>query len=292
MASRKTVLLLVAGVIAVTTVIVARSLLKPEEAAQAPAPVVTTEIMAAAHDMPTGSILKENDLKWIPWSADAVQGGKFLVKDKNKMEDVVGAVLREGLHADEPLLSSRVVHPHEQGFLAAVLTPGKRAMAVTLTPSAGVAGFVFPGDHVDVILTHNFSRKDISDMNDRYISETVLSDVRVLALDQKSDNQSNDPKVAQLATLEVTPKQAEKLALASTLAGQNNGGHASLSLVLRSLAIEGDGTEPQPAGGSTWDSDVSLAFPGGSGGDVLIQKVQVMRGKETTESNFERRRKP
>ena len=292
MASRKTVLLLVAGCIAITTVFVARGLMKPEEAAQKAAPIVTTEIMAAAHDLPTGTIIKENDLKWIPWSAEAVQTGKFYVKDKSSMNDVVGGVLREALHGDEPVQPGRIVQAKEQGFLAAVLQPGKRAMAVMLTPSGGAGGFIFPGDHVDVILTHGFNRKEVSDMNDRYVSETVLSDVRVLALDQKFDNPSNDPKVAQTATLEVTPKQAEKLALAANLAGQGSNNRASLSLVLRSLALDasGDATK-QPAGGTTWDSDVSSAYPTVNGEDTLIQKVQVMRGKETTESSFERRRR-
>src|SRR5208283_4931348 len=91
----------------------------------------------------------------------------------------------------------------------------------------------------DVILTHTFSRKDMSELTERHVSETVLSDVRVLALDQKSDNQSVEPKVAQTATLEVTPKQAEKLALAADLVGGPTGGNrGALSLALRSLAAE------------------------------------------------------
>src|SRR5471030_901632 len=102
-------------------------------------------------------------------------------------------------------------------------------MSVTLTPSAEVAGFIFPGDRVDVILTHSFSRKDVSALTERHVSETVLTNARVLALDQKSDDQTTDPKVAQLATLEVTPRQAEKLVLAADLIG-GQGGRGTISL--------------------------------------------------------------
>lgn len=296
MSSRKAILLLIAGVVAIVTVFVARSLMAPPaQTTESKATIQTTEILAAARDLPTGTILKELDLKWVPWSADATLNGKYYVKDKVNMAELTGAVLREGLRSDEPILKGRIVQPHEQGFLAAVLTPGKRAMSVTLTPSAGVAGFIFPGDHVDVLLTHTFSRKDINDMNDRFVSETLLIDVRVLALDQRSDNQSNDPKVAQLATLEVTPKQAEKLALAANIVGQAGAGHAALSLALRSLALDGSSTSntsAQNSSGTTWDSDISLAFPTVNGEDGLIQKVQVMRGRDTSETSFERHRRP
>jgi pilus assembly protein CpaB len=289
MNSRKTILLLAAGLIGIVTIFVVRGMLS---SAPPPPPVIpTSEILAAAHDMPTGTILREMDTKWIPWSADAIQSGNFYVKDKMDPKEVIGGVLRQAVHADEPLLPGYVVKTGDHGFLAAVLAPGKEAMSVTLTPNAGVAGFVFPGDHVDVILTHMFSRKNISDMTERYVSETVLTDVRVLALDQKSDDQSNDPKVAQLATLEVTPKQAEKLALAAGLVGQNSANHATLSLALRSLATDPE-TDAKNAT-TTWDSEVSSAFPTVNGNDGLIQKVQVMRGsKEAVEGDFERQHRP
>jgi pilus assembly protein CpaB len=283
MSSRKIILLGLALLVGIVTFVVFRASIKP------PAPVVqtveTTEILAAARDLPTGAILRDSDMKWIPWSVTA-PSDKLFVKGKTDMATLVGAVLREGLRENEPFIAGRVVQPHEQGFLAAVLTPGMRAMSVALTPSAEVAGFIFPGDRVDVILTHTFSRKDISDLTERYVSETVLTNVRVLALDQKSDNQSTDPKVATLATLEVTPQQAEKLALAADLVGsQSSGSRGMLSLVLRSLATEED-TQAPP--GPAWDSDVSPAYPTVRGEDGLTQRVEIMRGNAVTESTFER----
>jgi pilus assembly protein CpaB len=241
-------------------------------------------------------------MKWIPWATTA-ETSKLYIKGKVDMSTLIGAVLREGLRSDEPILVGRAVQSHEQGFLAAVLTPGMRAVSVTLSPSAEVAGFIFPGDRVDVILTHSFSRKDVSALTERHVSETVLTNVRVLALDQKSDDQSVDPKVAQLATLEVTPKQAEKIVLAADLVGgQSGSGRGAISLALRSLAAETDTSAPTSPGsgasvpppipvttGPVWDSDVSSAYPAVNGEDGLMQKVQVMRGKEMTESTFERR---
>ena len=293
MSSRKSVLLLVAAFVAILTVVIARVLMAPGQQAQEQKEVIpTSQVLAVAHDMPMGSILKEMDLKWIPWSDDAAKSGKFYIKGKTEMSSLVGAVVRDGLHTDDPIMVGHVVQTHEQGFLAAVLTPGKRAMSLTLTPTSGVAGFIFPGDHVDVILTHSFSRKDVDNLNDRFVSETVITDARVLALDQRSDNQSTDPKIAQVATIEVTPKQAEKLALAANLTGQGSRG-GTLSLALRSLAVDENGnTVNQPVGGTTWDSDVSSAYPSMNGDDGLLQHVQVMRGKDISQSNFERRHKP
>jgi pilus assembly protein CpaB len=292
-------LLLVAGLVALGTVFAARTVLRPA-ATLAPPSVKTTQILAAARDLPTGTTIKEVDMKWIPWPSDA-DTSRLYLKGKDEMSALVGAILRDGIRTGEPISQGRVVQPRDHGFLAAVLAPGKRAMTVTLTPSSEVAGFIFPGDHVDVILTHSFNRKDVSE-TERRVSETILSDVRVLALDQKSDNQSNDPKVAALATLEVSPRQAEKLALAADLVGQAGGaGHGSISLALRSLATDSEAStstaippslspealsSPLEESGPTWDSDVSPAYPSVNGGDDLMQHVQVMRGKETAESSF------
>jgi pilus assembly protein CpaB len=291
MSSRKIILLSLALIVGVATFIAFRSSQTLQRQA-VQAPVETTQVLAAARDLPTGAILKDSDMKWIPWASTA-ENSKLYLKGKVDMTTLVGAVLREGMHTDEPILAGRVVQPHEQGFLAAVLTPGMRAVSVTLSPSAEVAGFIFPGDRVDVILSHGFSRKNVTALTERHVSETVLTDVRVLALDQKSDNQSTDPKVAQLATLEVTPKQAEKLMLAADLVAGQGGSHGAISLALRSLATDADpsavSTNSPTTADPVWDSDVSSAYPTVNGDDGLMQKVQIMRGKETTETTFERR---
>jgi pilus assembly protein CpaB len=278
---------LIAAVIAMGMIVVVRSSMTPVAPPPEQAPVVqVTEIAAASRDLPTGTILKEADLKWINWPSTA-DTTPLLIKGQTTLADIAGAVVRDGFRSGEPIISARVAHPHDQGFLAAVLSPGLRAMSISLSPTAEVAGFVFPGDRVDVILTHSFSRKDVSALTERRVSETILQNVRVLALDQRSDNQSTDPKIATTATLEVEEKQAEKLALAADMTTQmtNKG---SLSLVLRSLAADDKGPDKKPT--PTWDSDVSPAYPTVNGDDGLMQRVQVMRGKAITEDMFERRR--
>ncbi|MDD3030223.1 MAG: Flp pilus assembly protein CpaB [Alphaproteobacteria bacterium] len=290
MTSRKVTLLLTAAVIALATVFAVRNATTPTTQAPQQAPALkTTEIAVAAHDLPTGSILKQSDIKWSPWIADA-DTGAFFVKDKDDLSTLAGAVVRDGFRAGDPILSARIAHAHDQGFLAAVLTPGMRAMSLALSPTAEVAGFIFPGDRVDVILTRGFSRKDVQSLTERRISETILQNVRVLALDQRSSNHENTPKVAQIATLEVSPKDAEKLALAIDLADARGlSGKASLTLVLRSLALDPSPSEPAQAA-PTWDSDVSRSYPSMNGSDSLVHRVQVMRGKTTTENFFERQR--
>jgi pilus assembly protein CpaB len=289
MPKRKILLLAVAGLVAIITMAMIHSMMQGAQTEQAQ--IQTTEVMAAARDLPTGTILRDMDIKWIPWAATADTSQMYL-KGKAETSVLVGGVLRQGLHTDEPILQGRVVQAHEHGFLAAVLTPGKRAVSVTLTPSEEVAGFIFPGDHVDVLLTHRFVLKNDKgepDNTERALSETVVRDARVLALDQKSDDQSTDPKIAQLATVEVTPKQAEALILAIDMAGTAGQGKGSVSLVLRSLA-GADGSEPidSPQVGiendkATMDSDISPVFP-----RIARQnKVRVMRGKESTDTIFQ-----
>ncbi|MDD5587454.1 MAG: Flp pilus assembly protein CpaB [Alphaproteobacteria bacterium] len=300
MPARKLALLFVALIIAGGTIVLARSMMKESGGhvtGPAPVAVETDEVLVSARDLPAGTLIKETDLKWQPWPRGAAENG-FAVKGKNDIQEFVGGVVRQGLRTGEPVMTGRVVKSHDQGFMAAVLNPGMRAVSVPVTPTGGVAGFIFPGDHVDVIVTHQITRKTNADPGGHKVSETVLTNARVLALDQRADDQTMEPKVAHTATLEVTPKQAETLALVNEI--------GTLSLSLRSLA---QGMDEPPgindsvleaaqqaigAGGAvktgmTWDSDVSnvLVKPGNRQG--AVQHIQIMRGKETSETVFELR---
>ncbi len=294
MPMRKFILLVVALLIAGGTAMLARSMMTGAPAATGPdgravVTTETTEVLVAARDLPSGTLLKDGDLKWRVWPAEGAAEG-FVVKGKTEMSEYTGGIVRQGLRTGEPILSGRVTKAHDQSFMAAVLAPGMRAVSVSITPVGGVAGFVFPGDHVDVIITHQVNRKTDTEPNGHKVSETMLTNVRVLALDQKSNDQVTEPKVAQTATLEVTPKQAETLALVTEI--------GTLSLALRSIANSAEPPALDPAAlaaapqgadqdSMTWDSDVSrvLTRPGNRNGSV--QRIQVMRGKETTESVFD-----
>lgn len=202
-------------------------------AAEQPAPppqLPTVEVLVAKQNLPVGAFIKPEHLLWKAWPEDSVVAG-YLVKGTATESDLAGAVVRTRLHAGEPLTKERVVHPGDQGFLAAVVEPGKRAVSVPIDATRGVSGFVFPGDFVDVLLT--FKRDVVSGEGEsqvqetRYFSQTLLTDVRVLGIDQTVHNDGNAAKVAKTATLEVTPKQAEKIAVGLEL--------GDLSLSLRSV---------------------------------------------------------
>ena len=158
--------------------------------------------------------------------------------------------------------------------MAAVLTPGYRAMSIKIGADSGVAGLVFPGDRVDIILTHNLQK---SDGSQHRASETVLKNVRVLALDSRVDDETGQPKLAKTATLELTPKQVESLSVSREL------GRLSLSLralakneaELERLAKSGEPLEePEPTSGKTytWDAEASVLvrFPESDGDTVTV----------------------
>jgi len=176
----------------------------------------------------------------------------------------------------EPVLPSRVVKPGEQGFMAAALSPGMRAMSIAVTPTSGVAGFIFPGDRVDVIVTHEIGRGGEMESGARKVSETMLSNIRVLALDQQMGDDVKEPKVAQIVTLEVTPKQAESL----TLAGQLG----TIALSLRSIA---SGEDAESKHELTWDSDISQVLPRPANRTGAVQRIKIIRGQESTEAVYD-----
>ncbi len=189
-------------------------------------------VLVAKGDTSARQLLNAEMMRWQEWPRDSLNDS-YVQQDKAKLEDFVGTVVRSRLTSGEPVTASRVVRPGDRGFMAAVLTPGMRAVTVNVTPSTGMAGFVSPGDHVDLIwLTMVVQRpeKDQKMTLDRHLSETVLTDLRVLAMDQRISDDKKDVAIPKTATLEVTPKQAEIVAVTSDL--------GLLSLSLRSVAEE------------------------------------------------------
>lgn len=208
--------------------------------AEAP-PVPMTDVLVAAADVPMGQVLRAADLRWQPWPDNAVNSGFVTRKGNPKgLDETVGASARSGFLAGEPIRAQKLVRP-ESGFMAAILPPGLRAVAITTdsrgTNSAG--GFILPNDRVDVIRTfRRIDRKD-GENRDIPIAQTILTDIRVLAIGQLIQEKNGTNVVTgETATLAVTPAQAETL----TLAGKDG----PLSLSLRSLADAGQPTEPAP----------------------------------------------
>lgn len=294
MSARSILLVVAALLLTVGTVFVARGWLEsqrvqPVEAAVTPVkPQAVTQVMVAQADLPAGTFLKEGHMRWQSWPDDSVPEN-YLVKGQATMEELDGAVLRRSISGGEPLSASRIVKPGERGFLAAVLTPGYRAVATKISAASGIAGLVFPGDRVDIVLTHTIADGEKAK---RRASETVLTNVRVLALDRRVDDQSDEAKLAKTATLELTPKQVEILAVTRELGG--------LTLSLRSLAKDqeeldilianGDPLkEPEPVKGKTytWDAEASVLvnWPTTEEEGTV---VRVARGGKVEEIRFKR----
>lgn len=187
-----------------------------------------TQVLVLKDSLPIGHFLKAGDFKWQAWPKDALAEGYVVKGEEGKLEDYVGTVVRASVAAGQPVTNNVVVQPGDRGYLAAVLQPGMRAISVPINATTGIAGFVFPGDMVDLVLTLKMRSND-ADSGGRPIrmSQTFLNEIRVLAVDQQTNNEEGKAKVAKTATLEVLPKQAEKIALGLEL--------GSLSLSLRSL---------------------------------------------------------
>ena len=254
MKARALLLAVLALIVGVATVRLARSWLAAQQAALAtsapgPAKPASVRILVAAHDLPTGAFLRAGDVRWQAWP-EAPLDPSYLVEGRDKQAALTGAVVRARIAAGEPVGRGRVIAPGERGFLAAVLLPGDRAVTVPVTATTEVGGLVFPGDRVDLILSHLIRSAAGASAPARSASETVLTDLRVLAVDQTTDDVAGKPVLAKTATFEATPKQAEAIEVASQL-GQ-------LSLSLRSLAGEGAAAAlPSGPVSHTWDSDVS-----------------------------------
>ena len=236
MRGRTVILFLIALLLAGGTAALVRSWLaqRPTIAAAPPPPPRATEksILVAGVAITRGQILKPGDLVWRPWP-DAAIAGDFIVSGAQPQKSFAGWVAREPFVAGEPIVRAKVVAPGERGFLAAVLTPGMRAVSVAVDQTSDVSGFIFPGDRVDVLINLSLAESANGNGYQRKAAETVLRDARVVAIDQRLDSKDGQAVVARTVTLEVTPKQSEMVALAADM--------GKLSLSLRSLvAASGD----------------------------------------------------
>ena len=269
MSVRSIALIVAALVLIGGTIFVANSWLNSQRTPVVQAPVVQeepkTEVLVARADLPTGIFVNEQHLKWQSWP-DGDVPESYYIKGQDDSEALHGSVVRHAVAQGQPVTRTQIIHPGERGFLAAVLKPGYRAMSIKISATSGIAGLIFPGDRVDIILTHKVSTSGGKNKAQHRASETVLENVRVLALDQTLNDQTGQAKVAKTVTLQVTPKQAEMLAVVGTLGG--------LTLSLRSLAKDEEELErlansdepleePEPKRGRTytWDAEASILVP-------------------------------
>lgn len=206
-------------------------------------------IMVAREDLAVGAFVQgSQDLDWFLVDKISAQeftssealienedGGGFNVNtdkffsDSNvRLDDFNGAVVRRALKAGDPIPQDALMKSGEGGFLSAVLEPGLRAVSIAVNATTGNAGFVSPGDKVDLIVTHRYRHSNSNE--ESVISKTFVHDVRIVAVDQMLDNPENKAILAKTVTIECRPQQAEQIAVANEM--------GKISLALRSLSPE------------------------------------------------------
>lgn len=207
----------------------------PANAALEPQVVVvdTTGVLVASRNITVGETMVANDFRWQTWPKEAVHESYIIqVSDTDVSKNWIGAVLRSPVVVGEPLTGHKMVRIGKGGVMAAIIQPGMRGVGVKISAETGAGGFILPNDRVDVITTYK-SRAD-GERSGNFTGETILQDVRVLAIDQTfREEDGQQVVVGRTATLELSSVQSEDLILAAQM--------GEVSLVLRSLAGEGAG---------------------------------------------------
>jgi pilus assembly protein CpaB len=221
--------------------------------------VAPQSVLTAARALPAGTLLRADDLRWVQLATADIPPGS-VVRGPATETEVLGAATRRDFRSGEALVFDQLIKPNDPGFLPAVLAPGMRATSIAVNPAEGGAGLIAAGDRVDVILTQTFTDAKLS-MSQRSVGETILTNLRVIAIDQTTNLPARgaeirptvtlEPRLPKTVTLEVSAHQAEMLMVAGQL--------GRLQLTLRSLA---DATQPTSLVriDPTWASEVSPAL--------------------------------
>jgi pilus assembly protein CpaB len=231
---RKLMLMAGALVFAAICAVAARSMFggatgQPVQAMAAPEPT-GPQVLVATKTLPVGTIIGPDAVRYQTWPKDLVDNAYYIKGQQPGSQAVVGTVVRYAITAGQPVTQGALIKPGDRGFLAAALAPGMRAVSISVTAQASVAGFVFPGDRVDLLLTQTVPGGDGQALK---ATETIVRNLRVLATDQKTDKTTDSEGKTQVVafsnvTVEATPKIAEKIAVAQAV--------GTLSLSLRSIA--------------------------------------------------------
>jgi pilus assembly protein CpaB len=192
---------------------------------KAPA-VALQDVLVLSADVPMGSSI-QNNIAWQSWPADGINAN-FITRaaEPEALEKLKGSVARMAMYAGEPLRRSKLIG-EGQSFMSSILPSGMRAVATTISADTSAGGFILPNDFVDVIMTR---RADANSGSTGFNTETILKNIRVLAIDQtiQEDEEGKKTRVGQTATLELTPQQAEIITVAQQMADR-------LTLALRSI---------------------------------------------------------
>ncbi|HWF93791.1 MAG TPA: Flp pilus assembly protein CpaB [Xanthobacteraceae bacterium] len=241
----------------VAALLAGRSDQAPPPPAAPVAQLETAEVLVANTEIGMGSSVSNQDLRWQTWPA-AAASANFIRKNErpDAITQLAGSIARAPFSDGEPIREAKLIHANGSGYMAAILPTGMRAVSTDISPETGAGGFILPNDHVDVILTRR--DRDAEQANggiEAHVAETILTNVRVLAIDQTVEEKNGQRVVVgKTATLELSSQLAERLTLAHQL--------GTLSLALRSLVDSGmqQEAEAKPA----LRSDSITIFRGGA----------------------------
>ncbi|MCI4677802.1 Flp pilus assembly protein CpaB [Rhodoblastus acidophilus] len=230
----------------------------PVRIVQAPRAAASAQVLVAAHELNFGSVLQPSDLAWHDWPKDdSLPGLIYKSAAPNAMNDIKDSVVRGSILAGEPIRREKLFKGGASGYLSAMLTPGYRAVAINIEGSgATTAGnFILPNDRVDVIRIYRDEDAAKSGAGDAYVSETIVQNVRVLAIGQNTQDKNGQPYASgTTATLELTPAEAEAVILAQRV-GQ-------LSLVLRSMQDSQPSSVPVAVNNANHDRAITVVRAG------------------------------
>lgn len=236
---------------------------KPAPAPAKQADTNVEKVLVASRDLSMGTSLTAADVTWRAWPKDSVSGQYITGGTQTSEAGVIGAIARAGFYSGEPISEAKLIHS-DRGFMSAILPEGKRAVAIRIAADTSAGGFILPNDHVDVIMTR---RVDQGGGGSHFVTETILNNVRVLAIDQtiektgkKDGGAGGDTVIGQTATLELTPEQAKIITVAQQMSDR-------LNLALRSVA------DSSPNAPGTGKDALNLLGASGDGqGSITIVK--------------------
>lgn len=200
--------------------------------------VSEVQVLTVSRDFIVGETIKSEDLQWSPWpKANLVEGFYVYTVVPASREELNGAVVKTALYKGEPLLPQKVVIKGEQGLLSAMMSPDMRAVSIEISAESASGGFVLPNDRVDLILTYDQRSQPERGVSERTIANTIIQNVRILAIDQNFavNVEGEATRLGSTATIEVTPREAELVAMAQRV--------GKVTLALRPLDTFVSGTE-------------------------------------------------
>ena len=250
-----------------------------QQQAQPVAPPAPTSgrFLVAARAIPAGTLIRDDDFRPQDMALTAVPEGAIADTPENRLQ-IRGAMVRTYVDQKAVVTVEMVLRPRDRGFLAAVLAPGTRAVSISVDPVSGVAGLIWPGDRVDLILVQE-SGIEGAPLSQRIFSEIMLADVRVIAIDQliaqgASSADGTTGHLARVVSLQVTDEEAQRIAVGTRL--------GRLQLTIRA-------SEPPPVpvaaeSGVIFGRDVSPTLANAS--TVVVNRVRVIQGDSIGEVTF------